>query len=226
VLAPDAGAFVPGVPQPAHDVDELVGDFVAFVVLKMPLHAIVARASVGTARHHVPGDASLAQVLQGLKRARNRKGRTEARRYRGPEANVTRGDAQGGHGRGRLEARLKRWVVVEGAGETVGNEEQIELAALGDARAGLQHGPAAAVVPGALHAPTRRVIAGAEPEHGQMHLATLRCHTTISQNDLPERSPRARRAQSSLQNSGSLAEDVVGRPEAGGRTGASSAHKL
>ena len=140
------------------------------------LSAALSRA----AGDDVPGDAAVAQVLQRLERACDGKGLAEARRDRGAEPDMTRHDAQGCDGRRRLEARLERGVIVRRGGETVGDEEQIELAPLCDACAGLRDRPAAIAVGRALHPPARRVIAGAEPEHGQMHLALLRSHAVLS----------------------------------------------
>src|SRR2546423_256201 len=105
---------------------------------------------------------------------------------------MTGGETQGGNGRRRLQARLKRGVVIRPRPRPVGEEEQTDLAALGDAGARLDDGPAAIAVGCALHPPSRGVIAGPEPEHGQMHLALLRGHPSspparVSWTDIPFR---------------------------------------
>src|SRR5580704_3634965 len=55
--------------------------------------------------------------------------------------------------------------------QRIGNEEQVEFAALGDLRAGGDQRPARIAAPGALVAPAGGMIAGAEPEHAEVHLA-------------------------------------------------------
>ena len=54
--------------------------------------------------------------------------------------------------------------------QAVGDEEQVEFAALGDARDRLHHRQAAAARGGAFVAPAGRMVAGAEHEHAEMHL--------------------------------------------------------
>ena len=53
----------------------------------------------------------------------------------------------------------------------IGDEEQIELAALGDLRAFDDDRPAAVACCGAIVAPARRMVAGSEPEYAEVHLA-------------------------------------------------------
>src|SRR4051812_27428826 len=59
----------------------------------------------------------------------------------------------------------------------VGDEQEIELAALGDARDLLDDRELHVTGRRALPAPSSRVIAGAEDEHPEMHLPLRRTHS-------------------------------------------------
>ena len=63
-LVGDDGAVVPGVPQPAHDVDEFVRDLVTQVVLVEALLAEVQRRGIVGAGHDVPGGAAAAEMIE------------------------------------------------------------------------------------------------------------------------------------------------------------------
>src|SRR5262249_50310715 len=55
--------------------------------------------------------------------------------------------------------------------QTVGDEEQVKFAALGNADTGFSYRPTTVAVECPVHAPASNMIAGAEPEYGEMHLA-------------------------------------------------------
>src|SRR5262249_27357545 len=180
LLAPYNGAIIPRVPEPAYHIDKLVGDLVALVVLVMALLAEVERSIVRATSDDVPCDATLAQVLQRLEGARDRKGLAEARRHRGAEANMTRRDTQSRNSCCWFEARLERGMVARSGRKTVGDEEKVEFSPLGNPCASLHDLPIAIAIGCALHPPSRGVIAGAEPEHRQMHVAPLGSHAPFS----------------------------------------------
>ena len=58
----------------------------------------------------------------------------------------------------------------------IGDEQQVELAALGDAGDLLDDRELHMAGGGALMAPSGRMVAGAEDEHPEMHLPLLRAH--------------------------------------------------
>src|SRR5688572_19278972 len=89
------GPLVPRIPQALHDIEEFAGNLVAFAVLVVALHAEVARGVVAATGHDVPGDATLAQMLQRLEGARDGERLAEAGRDRGAEADMPRHEAQG-----------------------------------------------------------------------------------------------------------------------------------
>src|SRR5262249_19114832 len=59
----DKRAVVPGVPQPAHDIDELFGDFIAKVMVFEPVPAEVESRRVHRTGDHIPGGAPVAHAV-------------------------------------------------------------------------------------------------------------------------------------------------------------------
>ena len=68
--------------------------------------------------------------------------------------------------------------------QPIGDEEQIELAALGDLRALQTTGQLAVAGRGALVAPAGEMIAGAEPEHAEMHWRLTGGHVWLAPRDM------------------------------------------
>ena len=68
--------------------------------------------------------------------------------------------------------------------QRIGNEEQVEFAALGDLRAGGDQRPTGIAAPGALVAPAGGMIAGAEPENAEVHLAFDGGHVWLAPRDM------------------------------------------
>jgi len=59
----DQRAVVPGVPQPAHDIDELFGDFIAKIVVLEPVAAKVESRRIHRAGDHIPGGSPVAHAI-------------------------------------------------------------------------------------------------------------------------------------------------------------------
>ena len=131
---------VPAVPQPRHDIDELVPARIALLVLDWCIEIEIRVLGQVAGRDHVPARAPLADVVERGELARDVIGLVEARRGGGNEA-----DALGRHRdrrqqRDRLEvgdelhrAALRVDVGVAHAG-AVGEEDHVELGALGRLR--------------------------------------------------------------------------------------------
>jgi hypothetical protein len=169
-------AVVPAIPEALHDVDELLRDLVAQVVLHVSFAAEVERGLGRRARHHVPGCPPLGDVVEGAEGAGDVVGLAEAGRHGGAEAEVPRRGAQHRDERGRLEPAEKRRVIAGVHDEPVGHEQEIELAALGLPGDLLDDRQVVVAGGGAVVAPARRMIAGAEHEHAEVHLAPHRRH--------------------------------------------------
>src|SRR5262249_20371250 len=87
------GAFVPAMPQPADNVDELARNLVALVVLDMGLAAEIAIGFRRTGRDDVPGHATFGEVGQRLEHARDVERLAETRRDRAAETDLARDEA-------------------------------------------------------------------------------------------------------------------------------------
>src|SRR5438093_7626037 len=96
-------AVLPAVPEALHDVDELLSDLVAEVVLHVGFAAEVERGLARRARHHVPGRPALGDVVDGAEGPGDVVGLAEAGRHGRAEADVPRRGAQRRDKRGRLE---------------------------------------------------------------------------------------------------------------------------
>src|SRR5262245_19678758 len=119
---------------------------------------------------------------QRLKHAGDVERFAEARRDRAAEPYAMRHQAQRCDGRRRLQPRLQRWMIIGCRHEAVGNEEQVEFSALGNADAGFSYRPAAVAVECAVHTPAGNMISGAEPEYSEMHFAVFPRHAASSRS--------------------------------------------
>src|SRR5436309_11120024 len=108
--------------------------FVAKVLLQVLGATEVERGATDRRRHHVPRRAALRDVVDRRERARNMVGLTEAGRDRYAQPDPAGREVQRRNERGRLEATQERRVVARVHDEAVGDEHEIELAALGLAR--------------------------------------------------------------------------------------------
>ena len=81
-------AVLPAVPEALHDVDELLGDLVAQIVLHVGFAAEIEGGLAGRARHHVPGRPALGDVVDGAEGSGHVVGFAEAGRHGGAEADV------------------------------------------------------------------------------------------------------------------------------------------
>src|SRR5207247_11021785 len=100
----------------------------------------------------------------------------EAGRHGRAEADVPRRGAQRRDKRGRLEPAQERWMVPGVHDEPVGHEQEVELATLGVLGDLLDDRQVVVAGRRAVVAPSGGVIAGAEHEHAEVHLAPLRRH--------------------------------------------------
>ncbi len=183
----DDGTVFPAVPQPLHDVDELLGDLVAEVVLHVLFAAEVQRGLAGRAGHDVPGGAALAQVVNRGEGPGHVIGLAEARRDGGAQANALGGGSQRRDERRRLEAAQKRWVISGIHDQSVRDEQEVELAALGLTGDLLDDRKVIVAGRGPLISPAGGVVAGAKDEHAEMHLTPRSTHAGCSPGDnLPQ----------------------------------------
>jgi hypothetical protein len=65
LLVADHRAFLPGVPELADEVEILVGDVIAQIVLGELVHAEVLGRAVLTGGHDVPAEASFGDAVEG-----------------------------------------------------------------------------------------------------------------------------------------------------------------
>ena len=166
--------------RPLHDVDELLGDLVAEVVLHVLFAAEVERGLARRAGHHVPGGPALGDVVDRGEGAGHVVGLAEAGRDGGTQPDVRGRGAQHRDERGRLEAAQEGRMVPGIHDQAVGDEQQVELAALGLAGDLLDDREVVVAGRRPLVAPAGGVVAGAEDEHAEMHLAPSRTHARRS----------------------------------------------
>src|SRR5262245_48687217 len=186
-LVGDDRTIVPGVPQPAHDVHEFGGDLVAQVVLVQALAAKIERRGIMGAGHDVPRCPAAAEMVERREAAGNMERLAETRGHGRTEPDVARRHAQRRQQRHRLEAIDERRVISRVHRQPIGDEEQVELATLGDPRNLQHHRQAAAGRRRAFVAPAGRMVSGAEHEYAEMHLTFGRRHAASSRR-LPAQS--------------------------------------
>ncbi len=126
----------PAIPQPEHDVAELLGAGVAVGVRRVRGVAEIERVFVIAAGHHVPAGTAAAQVIERRQHARHRVRLVVGRGRGGDEADMRRHHRQRGQHRERLEL-VAAGVVADqvetiGAGQPdgVGDEQHVHLRAL------------------------------------------------------------------------------------------------
>src|SRR5260370_41048250 len=100
----DDRIVVPAIPQPSDDIDELVGDLVAQLVLHVPLAAEIERGPGLGAGHHVPGGATGADMVDRGKRAGDMVGLAKTGRDRRAKPDVAGWPAAHPHQPRRLAA--------------------------------------------------------------------------------------------------------------------------
>jgi hypothetical protein len=103
-------------------------------------------------------------------------GLAEAGRDGGAQADVPGGGPQHGDEGGRFEPAQEGRMIAGVHDEAVGDEEQVELPALGLAGDLLDEREVVVAGRRALLSPPRGVVAGAENEHPEVHLAPRRTH--------------------------------------------------
>src|SRR6185503_12572428 len=102
-LVGDDRPVLPAVPEALDDVDELLSDLVAQVVLHVGFAAEVERGLAGRARHDVPGGPAPGDVIERAEGPGDMIGLAEAGRDGGAETDVPRRRAQDRDERGRFE---------------------------------------------------------------------------------------------------------------------------
>jgi hypothetical protein len=115
-------------------------------------------------------------VIDRGKDARDVKRLRKTGRHRRAEADMRCAGAQRGDQRRRLKAAEEGWVVAGIEDQPIGDEDEIELAALGGTGDLLHDRQFAAAGRRALVAPASGVVAGAEHEHAEMHLTVGGTH--------------------------------------------------
>src|ERR1041384_605594 len=67
----DKCTVVPGVPQPAHDIDEFFGNFIAKIMILEPVTAEVESRRVHRTGDHIPGGSPMAHAINRGERSRD-----------------------------------------------------------------------------------------------------------------------------------------------------------
>jgi hypothetical protein len=97
------GVGLPRLPQPGHDVGELVGDVVALVVRIMLVAAVVLRRPVVAAGDAVPADPAFRHMVERIDQPGQQVGRVFANRQRWHQPEMLRLLRQVGHQHRRIE---------------------------------------------------------------------------------------------------------------------------
>ncbi len=165
----DDGVVGPAIPQPLHHVDELGRPLVAAGMVGM-LGAEIVGALAARRGDGVPGRAALADMVERGEGARHRPGVVVGRRHRGAQPDMRgAGRERGQHGE-RLEPQRVRRMRAGIGIEIVAHEDEVEPAALGDARDLLHRREILEARHRPGMAPAGDMAAGAEDEQPQMHL--------------------------------------------------------
>ncbi|KGC34693.1 hypothetical protein DO62_3207 [Burkholderia pseudomallei] len=155
-------------PQLVANLEILVGDRVALVVIRLPRQPEVARGAVEIRRDDVPADAPARQMIERRHASRERIGMLIRQRARDAEAEMPRRGRHRGHEQDRIvdghlralpDRRFAAALVDVVDAEHVGDEQAVELAALEQSR---EPGPVAqlAIAP--------RLVARMRPEPGRL----------------------------------------------------------
>ncbi len=180
----DDGVVVPAIPQTFDDIDKFVRDLVAQIVLHVALAAEIERRLGGGAGDDVPRRAAEADMVDRGKGAGDVIGLAKAGRDRGAKPEMPGRRSQYRDQGRRLEAAQKRRMVARVHDEPVGDEQQVEFAALGDAGDLLGDRQVEVTDRRPVIAPAGRVVTGAEDKNPKMHLTAGGAHASL----LPSRS--------------------------------------
>ncbi|CAJ2926284.1 Uncharacterised protein [Burkholderia pseudomallei] len=170
-------------PQLVANLEILVGDRVALVVIRLPRQPEVARGAVEIRRDDVPADAPARQMIERRHAPRERIGMLIRQRARDAEAEMPRRGRHRGHEQDRIvdghlralpDRRFAAALVDVVDAEHVGDEQAVELAALEQSR---EPGPVAqlAIAP--------RLVARMRPEPGRLMADAV--HVEGVETDLP-----------------------------------------
>ena len=177
LLVEDEGVVVPGVPQAAHDLDELAGAPVAHRLRQMVLAAEILRLRVIGRGDQIPAGAAAADQVERGEAACDMIGLVVGRGRGADEADVLRHRRERGQQRHRIDpghigGARQRLAVVALAGQRIGGEQQVEQPALGrpgglDIFRKIQ----SAVGPGILVPPSGDVMRRRAQKHSKLDLA-------------------------------------------------------
>ena len=164
------GVVGPAVPQRQHRLHELLGTRIALGMRWHGRIAVVARLAVEHRGHHIPAHSPAGDMIQRAHQPGGVEGSVEGARDRADQPDPLGGTAHGGECGQRLEMPVE--AIFHAAGtHAVGEEQCIQLAALGGAGQGLIVGDIAeALGAGVGMAPCRAMVAIAHHEQIEVQL--------------------------------------------------------
>ena len=175
-LVAQEGVVFPAIPQARDDVVEFARAFIAHGMIGMLLEVEVLRLRFRARRHEIPARAAAAQMIERCKFAREIVRLVERGRYGRDQSDVARDDRERRQERQRLEvigacgAREGREVRIADT-DAIGEEDRVELRALGDLRELRVMREVEAAVGSCIGmTPRGDVMPGLHQERAQMHL--------------------------------------------------------